>query len=606
MTAPLTPALPLFEGETLSGYVSRHAKLFETTPRDFCTDLGMRWPALCSGHDEQVERLAWLIGAPSQKLRSWSVKQVGNGRYRVGKAHASMGTLRRTTVRLCPQCVTRSLSEAGPLSVFQLVEWSLVCIDRCAKHGCRLITLPSAENSHATYDFVSRVLAHRDEVFHAADRSVEIPEIGFETYVRERLRNGAAEDWLKELDLTQLHRASVSLGAALCGVKVKRMQDLPETRIRELCQAGFQSLVEGPDAYREALSSLYNSGNAERPYYSADFGVHFRWLREVRNAPEIEVLASVAREHVFARYPTQPGKKVFDRLPPEQVWLTIDQARKRLGFGAVFLKKLLGHLDSVAEEEALKRTDVHVDEISKVLNFWEGIINLKDAARMLGLMTSQVKGLQNRGVLQTIRITSTLRYLSRVEVMDLIEQVQRLPEVLLGRSVAPLNLFCREKGIPLAEVVDLWRKGELEGQICQGDGVGLNAIEVDWDAICPRKTVRLHQDITLPETARYLKINVAAIRHLRDQGILSQIRKVNPDTNHQKQYISKGSIQTFERSFVTLGQMAEVQKVAPIHLARKLDADGIAPIPCAGALVRVYNKREFGLDGCKVRKGDDV
>ena len=136
--------------------------------------------------------------------------------------------------------------------------------------------------------------------------------------------------------------------------------------------------------------------------------------------------------------------------------------------------------------------------------------------------------------------------------------------------------------------------------------MGLNAIEVDWDAICPRKTVRLHQDITLPETARYLKINVAAIRHLRDQGILSEIRKRNPDTNHQKQYISKRSIQAFERSFVTLGQMAAVQKVAPIHLARKLDVEGITPIPCAGALVRVYNKREFGLDGCKVRKGDDV
>ena len=606
MTAPLIPALPLFEGETLTGYVSRSAKLYETTPRDFCTDLGLRWPALCSGHDEQIERLAWLTGESSEKLRSWSVKKVGNGRYRVGKAHASMGTLRRTTVRLCPQCVARSLFKAGPTGVCQLLEWSLVCIDRCAEHGCRFITVPSAENSHATYDFVARVLAHRDDVFQAANRSVEVPEIGFETYVRDRLQNGAAEDWLKDLDLTQLHRASVSLGAALCGVKVKRMQDLPETRIRELCQAGFQSLVEGPYAYRKALSSLYDSGNAERPYYSADFGVHFRWLREVRNAPEIEVLASIAREHVFARYPTQPGKKVFDRLPPEQVWLTIDQARKRLGFGAVFLKKLLGHLDGVAEEEALKRTDVHVDEISKVRAFWDGLVNLKDAAGLLGLMTSQVKGLQTRGVLETIRITSTLRYLSRVEVMALIKQVEQLPEVLLGKSVAPLNVFCREKGIPLAEVVDLWRRGQLEGQICRGDGVGLRAVEVDWDAICPRNTVTLYRDLMLPEAARYLKINVAGIRHLRDQGILSQVRKLNPDTNHQKQYISKGSIQSFERLFVTLGQMAAAQKVAPIHLARKLDVEGITPIPCGGALVRVYSKSEFGLDGCKVGMGIDV
>ena len=606
MTACLTPALPLVEGEALTGYVSRHAKLFETTPRDFCTDLGMRWPALCSGYDEQIDRLAWLTGEPSEKLRSWSVKKVGNGRYRVGQAYASMGTLRRTAVRLCPQCVARSLSEMGPHGVHQLLEWSLVCIDRCDEHRCPLITLPRAENSHATYDFVARVLAHRDQVFRAADRSLELPEISFETYVRRRLQVGAAEDWLKELDLTLLHRGSLSLGAALCGIKVKRMQDLPETRTRELCQAGFQALVEGPDAYRKALSSLYDSGNAERPYYSADFGVHFRWLREVRNAPEIEVLASIAREHVFARYPTRPRKKVFDRLPTREIWLTIDEARKRLGFGAVFLEKLLGHLDGIAEEEALKRTDVHVDEISKVQAFWDDLINLKEAAQILGLRTLQVKGLQNRGVLKTIRITSTLRYLSHVEVMALTKQVEHLPEVLPRKSVAPLNLFCREKGIPLAQVVDLWRNGELEGQICRGPGMGLRAIEIDWDAICPRNTVSLHRDLTLPEAARYLKINVAGIRHLRDEGVLSQIVKLNADTNYQKQYISMGSIQAFERSFVTLGQMAAVQKVAPIHLARKLDVEGIAPIPCAGALVRVYSRREFGLDGCKIKRGNDV
>lgn len=88
--------------------------------------------------------------------------------------------------------------------------------------------------------------------------------------------------------------------------------------------------------------------------------------------------------------------------------------------------------------------------------------------------------------------------------------------------------------------------------------------------------------------------------------MLSQIRKLNPDTNHQKQYLSKGSIQPFERLFVTPGQMAAAQKVAPIHLARKLDAEGIAPIPCAGALVRVYSRGEFGLDGCKIKMGNDI
>ncbi|UZD91243.1 hypothetical protein [Cognatishimia activa] len=181
--------------------------------------------------------------------------------------------------------------------------------------------------------------------------------------------------------------------------------------------------------------------------------------------------------------------------------------------------------------------------------------------------------------------------------MDLIGQVELLPEVLPGKSVAPLNAFCREKGIPLAHVVDLWRKGELDGLLCRVEGVGLNAVEVDWDAICPRRKVQLNQDLSLPETARYLKINVISIRHLRDKGFLSQVRERNPDTNHQKHYISKASIEAFERAYVTLGQMAAKQRVAPFHLARKLDIEGVCPIPCGGELVRVYYKREIGWDG---------
>lgn len=266
----------------------------------------------------------------------------------------------------------------------------------------------------------------------------------------------------------------------------------------------------------------------------------------------------------------------------------MDQARKRLGFGAVFLKKLLGYLEGISEEDALNRTDVHVDEIPKVIAFWNGLINLKDAARLLGLLTPQVKGLQNRGLLETIRISSTLRYLLRSEVLELIDQLAQLPETLPGKSVVPLNVFCREKGIALAQMIQLWQKGALEGQICLGVGVGLQAIEVDLDAICARKTVMLYRDLTLPETARYLKINVASIRQLRDQGVLCEIRKRNPDTNHQKQYITKASVEAFERSYVTLGQMAAAQKVAPIHLARKLDREGVMPLPCSGGFVRAY------------------
>ncbi|MDE9449950.1 hypothetical protein J3R80_05640 [Aliiroseovarius sp. Z3] len=55
--------------------------------------------------------------------------------------------------------------------------------------------------------------------------------------------------------------------------------------------------------------------------------------------------------------------------------------------------------------------------------------------------------------------------------------MDNLSDTLTGRSVAPLKEFCR------------------------GNGKGLQAIEVDWDALCDKMKVRLDRDLTLPETA---------------------------------------------------------------------------------------------------------
>ena len=283
-------------------------------------------------------------------------------------------------------------------------------------------------------------------------------------------------------------------------------------------------------------------------------------------------------------------------MPAEQKWLTMQEATKRSGFGAVFLKKLLGHMEGISEEEAIKRTDVHVDEIHKAQIYWQSLMNLQDAARYLGILRDQVKGLQNRSVLDTIKVTSSLRYLKREQVNRLLIGVLNLPETLEGRSVVPLKDFCREKGVGIARLIELWTCGDLEGQLCRGEGVGLQAIEVSWDALCGVERVELDRDLMLPEVARYLKISIISIRHLRDHGYLSELTKRNPDTNRIKSYISKDSVSKFEQNFVTLGQMAFRQRVTPIHLARALDRDYVQPVYCGKNLVRVYEINVIGSE----------
>ena len=596
MTAPLVLALPLIEGETLPGYVSRSASLHNTTPRDFCSDLGMRWPFLCSGRDDQIERLAWLIDVTPSRLQDWITRKIAVGRYQVAKAFASTGVLRRTSVRLCPRCVIEAFDENGPSGIYQKLEWSVLCIERCDRHGCALITVPSTQYSHSTYDFVSRVMEHKEMVFEASQRTHILQPSAFENYVRRRLSHGAEKDWLQDLDLTYLHRASLSLGAALCGQTDGRLRDLDPKDMREFAGVGFARLIAGPEGYRSALEELLRTGSVDKPFYTSDLGPHYFWLREVFKDPELVTMVDIMRDHVFSVYPVPTDKQVFGKSPQKRELLTIEEARKRTGLGAVTLKLMLGFLEGIPKEEVLKRTEISAEETQRVCEFRAKLTTFAEVTKQLGIFPEQLKALQNLGVLTTLKLLSSRRYLFREEVAQLLTDVATLPSSLPGKSTAPLREFCRVRGIPLARVISMWKQGQLDGSLCATTGNGLHAIEVDWDAVCDSKAVEQERDLTLPEAARHLQINVGSIRSLRDNGFLREVQHQNPDTNRAKTYISWSSIQRFQSRYVTLGQMALRQKTAAIHLARRLDRENIPPIDCGERLVRVYDKRCVGWE----------
>ncbi len=100
--------------------------------------------------------------------------------------------------------------------------------------------------------------------------------------------------------------------------------------------------------------------------------------------------------------------------------------------------------------------------------------------------------------------------------------------------------------------------------------------------------------MSILEAAEHLQISAAAIRALRDAGYLEQIRRKNPDTNHQRALITLKSVEKFESRFETIGQIATRIGVRPMHLAKRLDEDGIEPVTTMGRLVRAYERDVVG------------
>jgi hypothetical protein len=550
----------------------------------------MRWPFLCSGYDNQLERLAWLTGTDFDRISIWSPRKIGNGQFRVGYTVATTAGFKRVQVRICPCCAIDALESKGPSGLFQLLEWSVSCLHRCETHGVALITLSRAKTSHETYDVVAQILQHLPDIRKTADAATMRDQTAFETYVRERIWIGVQDDWLNGFNLTQLHRACLTLGVMLAQMPQENVTRLPAHHQSSACQLGLAALVKGPEQLCMHLDWLQSTAGALRPDAASDMGVFYSWLQSMHDDPAVAPIANCVRKNVLRRYTITNKRGILGKPTEEVSHITFDEARKRSGLGVSLIKRLLCHLDGVPCEGAATMTEIKIADLQRVQQFWGELCNLNEASLMLGLRPKHIKALMRLGVLRTIRFGSALRYLKRDEIVSCLADLETLTLARPSSYFLPLRRFCQLKGISVVKLISEWRWGRFDGLFRTEGGHTLDHVLVQADAVCAKQSFHLKRDLTLTETATYLRISVISIRKLRDAGLLVQVHKRNPDTNHRRSYISRESIKRFEARFATIGQVSERCAVAPIHLARRFDRDGIVPVDGPQGTVRVYER----------------
>ncbi len=154
-------------------------------------------------------------------------------------------------------------------------------------------------------------------------------------------------------------------------------------------------------------------------------------------------------------------------------------------------------------------------------------------------------------------------------------------------NVSPPSAYHSENDrFPLARVVTDWAAGRLTGVSRDPEVEGLAGLLIDQAEGLERQERAFSGDLPLLDAAARLKIDVISIRRLRNGGFLNQVTVRNPDTQHDRCYITAQSLQAFLARFETLGQMAEQFEFAAIHLARALDRREIETIPCEAGFVR--------------------
>ncbi len=337
-----------------------------------------------------------------------------------------------------------------------------------------------------------------------------------------------------------------------------------------------------------ALAKLKKAYHTERPYFSTDIGDFYTWLKEELEEPKLKEMRHVVRSFITENYPLRPGAEILGEKVHKGKRMTFADARQVSGIARARMATTLGHLRPGGQEAKAAVTDVSVDDIKAVDAFWNKHSNLKDAAERLGLHPAQVKAFIDAGLLEAIRLNSALRYVTNASIDAILAVFSSAPADHPNSELLPIAEFSQSRCISMARVVSAALEGKIKDVRRNPDLSGIRSLLIDNGQLPIRQRRRHTMDMSVAEAAEHLQIGAMGVRALRDAGYLVQVHRRNPDTNHQRAFITFESIRRFEAECETLGQMATRIGIRPMHLAKRLDNAGVDPVATAGRTVRAY------------------
>lgn len=296
----------------------------------------------------------------------------------------------------------------------------------------------------------------------------------------------------------------------------------------------------------------------------------------------------VVRNFLTENYPIRSGTKILGEEIHKGRRMTFADARQASGIARARMATTLGHLRPVSQKATAAVTDVSVEDIQTVHEFWSSHSNLKDAAERLGLHPAQMKAFIETGVLEAIRLNSALRYVTNASIGSVLALVSSAPVDRANSELLPIADFSQSRCISIARLVKNVLDGKIKDVRRNPELTGIRSLLIDNGQLPIRQRRRHRVDMSVTEAAEHLQIGAMGVRALRDSGYLVQVHRRNPDTNHQRAFITIESISRFEAECETLGQMATRMGVRPMHLAKQLDNAGVDPVATTGRMVRAY------------------
>ena len=251
---PLTPCLPIFEGESLVSWTARLAR-YQTGfgPTFFLRLMGVGLQDAIAATPRGLDRLSELGGVPRADLEKGAYLPLGKRVYVYGghRFHAEFVGRNRTTY--CPACLLEPVPNgpSGPHRIGR-VAWFFTPVRTCPVHGRPLIRRPNTSYGEAFQDMM--VVAPPDaELRRMVEQSVRRAVSPLQAYLEGRLRGAAGPAWLDGQQIDYAVRATEMVGACLLFGTRADLNELSEDDWDAAGAAGFEATSRGPEGIQEVL-----------------------------------------------------------------------------------------------------------------------------------------------------------------------------------------------------------------------------------------------------------------------------------------------------------------------------------------------------------------
>lgn len=576
----------------MMSFCSRAGQLFGRNAREFCLDMGLPFQAVVHGNNDALQTISRLCRVSSQELLNASIVKVGERRYQLRDQELVRDSLARSTMRVCPRCISDDLECAdGPRVIrpYGRTLWLIGSIRTCPRHSAALVKVAEDNNPHRVHDFTLLIEPSLDLVPQLIQQSAERPPSGLETYLCDRLRHqkDSPPRWLDMLPFYAAAKTCEMLGAvATRGIRFYA-NSLSEDDWYVCGDQGYEIAKSGEDGIRSLLSRLQDTFQTTKHDWGprSIFGRLYEWLAHENDDDAYDPLRNLITSHVIDTMPVGPGDEIFGK--PVQIRRLHSLRSASLEFGAhpKRLRKLL-EAANVIKPNGLSLSDDRIlfaaEAAQPILERIEGAMSLNEAGKYINAPRPHERLLFEAGFIEPFIKGGTPQLKSHAFAK---QDLDAFLAGLLAGAVEMNHNHClfsipdaaRRANCAATEIVGLILQGELE-RVGRRHGVfGYLSVLVDPEEVKTHVRGPELRGLPLRSVEKLLRASTATVKALINGNHLPSGEMLNPVNRCPQTFVREDDLRDFMERFASIDVLARECGTRRHLLRPKLDAMEINP-----------------------------